>query len=89
MSRQLATLLGVFALLCWATLVGLLRLSTDNFGAMHTVTYVYTLSAIILYFTYGLPDFSKASKKFICISMHVLCHFRIMLCIVHHPRQFF
>lgn len=68
MSRQLATLLGVLALIFWATLVGLLRISTANFGAMHTVTYVYTISAILLYFTYGLPPITKESKKFILIS---------------------
>ncbi len=68
MSRQIATLLGVSALLLWATLVGLLRLSTVHFGPIYTVTYVYTLSAIILYLTYGLPDFSKVSKKFLIIS---------------------
>lgn len=68
MSRQLATLLGVLALLFWATLIGLLRISTANFGATHTVTYVYTISAIILLFTYGMPNFSKASKSFLIIS---------------------
>lgn len=68
MSRQIATLLGVSALLLWATLVGLLRLSTVHFGPIYTVTYVYTLSAIILYLAYGLPDFSKVSKKFLIIS---------------------
>lgn len=31
MNRQLATLFGISALLLWATLVGLLRLSTTKF----------------------------------------------------------
>lgn len=68
MSRQISTLIGVSALLLWSTLVGLLRLSTENFGPIYTVTYVYTLSAIILFLTYGLPDFKTVSKKFLIIS---------------------
>ena len=68
MNRQIATSIGILALLLWSTLVGLLRLSTEIFGPIYTVTYVYTLSAIILYFSYGLPDFQKVSKKFLIIS---------------------
>lgn len=68
MNRQIATSIGVLALLLWSTLVGLLRLSTEKFGPIYTVTYVYTLSAVILYFSYGLPDFKKVSKKFLFIS---------------------
>ncbi|OTG86701.1 EamA family transporter [Acinetobacter sp. ANC 4558] len=68
MNRQIATSIGILALLLWSTLVGLLRLSTEAFGPMYTVTYVYTLSAVILYFSYGLPDFKKISKKFLIIS---------------------
>lgn len=68
MSRQIATLIGVLALLLWSTLVGLLRLSTENFGPIYTVTYVYTLSAIILVLTYGLPNLRQASKKFLILS---------------------
>lgn len=68
MNRQIATLIGISALLLWSTLVGLLRLSTEKFGPIYTVTYVYTLSAMILYLSYGLPDFKKVSKKFLFIS---------------------
>lgn len=68
MSRQIATLIGVLALLLWSTLVGLLRLSTENFGPIYTVTYVYTLSAIILVITYGLPNLKQASIKFLILS---------------------
>lgn len=68
MNRQIATSIGILALLLWSTLVGLLRLSTEVFGPIYTVTYVYTLSAVILYFSYGLPDFKKVSKKFLIIS---------------------
>ncbi len=49
MSRQISTLIGVSALLLWSTLVGLLRLSTESFGPIYTVTYVYTISAIIYF----------------------------------------
>lgn len=68
MSRQISTLIGVSALLLWSTLVGLLRLSTESFGPIYTVTYVYTISAIILFLTYGLPDLKKVSKKFLILS---------------------
>ncbi|MBK0062271.1 MULTISPECIES: aromatic amino acid DMT transporter YddG [unclassified Acinetobacter] len=68
MNRQIATCIGILALLLWSTLVGMLRLSTEKFGPMYTVTYVYTLSAIILYFSYGLPDLKQVSKTFLICS---------------------
>lgn len=77
MSRHFATLLGISALLLWATLVGLLRLSTAKFGPMYTATYVYTISAFILYFTYGLPNLKSASKKFLIISSIIFVTFEI------------
>ena len=77
MNRQIATSFGILALILWSTLVGLLRLSTEKFGAMYTVTYVYTLSAIILYLSYGLPDFSKVSKRFLIISTSLFVIFEL------------
>jgi len=68
MSRQIATVIGITALLLWSTLVGLLRISTEHFGPIYTVTYVYTISAIILFSLYGFPDFSKVSKRFLILS---------------------
>lgn len=68
MNLHISTLIGISALLLWSTLVGLLRLSTESFGPIHTVTYVYTISAIILYLTCGLPDLKKVPKKFLFLS---------------------
>jgi drug/metabolite transporter (DMT)-like permease len=77
MNRQIATSMGILALLLWSTLVGLLRLSTEIFGPIYTVTYVYTLSAILLYFSYGLPDFKKTSAKFLIISSSLFVIFEL------------
>ena len=77
MNRQIATSIGILALILWSTQVGLLRLSTETFGAMYTVTYVYTISAIILVFSYGLPDFKKVSKKFLIISSSLFVIFEL------------
>lgn len=77
MNSNISTLIGILALVLWATLVGLLRLSKENFGPIYTVTYVYTLSAIILLFLYGLPDFKKVSKKFLIISSSLFVIFEL------------
>lgn len=77
MSRQISTLIGVSALLLWSTLVGLLRLSTESFGPIYTVTYVYTISAIILFLTYGLPDLKKVSKNFL---FYLACFLSFLNC---------
>lgn len=77
MKRQIATSIGILALILWSTLVGLLRLSTEKFGPIYTVTYVYTLSALILYFSYGLPNFKKISKRFLIISSLLFVTFEL------------
>lgn len=77
MNPQISTSIGILALVLWSTLVGLLRLSTDNFGPIYTVTYVYTLSAIILFLVYGLPDFKKTTKKFIILSSVLFVAFEL------------
>ena len=71
MNSQISTLIGVSALIFWSTLVGMLRLSSDQFGPIYSVTYIYTLSAIILFLLYGLPDFNKSSKQ--CLKLPVIC----------------
>lgn len=77
MNSQISTLIGVSALIFWSTLVGMLRLSSDQFGPIYSVTYIYTLSAIILFLLYGLPDFNKSSKKFLLISSALFVTFEL------------
>ncbi len=77
MSSQISTLIGISALMLWSTLVGMLRLSSELFGPIYSVTYIYTFSAIILFLLYGLPDFKKASKKFLLISSFLFVTFEL------------
>lgn len=77
MNSQISTLIGVSALIFWSTLVGMLRLSSDQFGPIYSVTYIYTVSAIILLLLYGLPDFNKSSKKFLLISSALFVTFEL------------
>ncbi len=79
MSRQISTLIGVSALLLWSTLVGLLRLSTESFGPIYTVTYVYTISAIILFLTYGLPDLKRFQRSFL---FYLACFLLFLNCVL-------
>lgn len=77
MNSRISTLIGVLALILWATLVGLLRLSTENFGPLYTVTYVYTLSAVILFLFYGLPHLKQIPSKFLIISSLLFVTFEL------------
>lgn len=77
MNSQISTLIGVSALIFWSTLVGMLRLSSDQFGPIYSVTYIYTVSAIILLLLYGLPDFNKSSRKFLLISSALFVTFEL------------
>lgn len=77
MNLWIYTCVGVVALLLWSTLVGFLRLSTESFGAIHAVTYIYTLSAIILVLSYGFPNFKQANKKFLLISSGMFVIFEL------------
>lgn len=65
MSHRLATIIGLCAILFWASIVGLLRQVTDGFGPILGVCLIYSLSAIILLILFKLPKLHLLPKAYL------------------------
>lgn len=63
--RNTATLIGLSAVLFWSSNVGLIRSVCESFGAIGGVALIYTIAAIILFFTVGLPKLSTVPKAYL------------------------
>ena len=50
----LATLIGMSAIVIWSTLVGLIRLISDELDALTCLMLLYTISTIILCFIFDI-----------------------------------
>lgn len=58
----LATLIGISAIVMWSTLVGLIRLISDELYPLTCLMLLYTISTIILCLIFKLPKFNQIPK---------------------------
>ncbi len=65
MSKNLATLIGFFAILMWASMVGLIKQVSSTIGPDLGVTLVYSCSALLVLAIFKLPNFKLISKKYL------------------------
>lgn len=68
MSKNIATLIGLSAIVMWASMVGLLKQISQVFGPDLGITLVYSLSAILVLIIFRLPDLKKIPKKYLLLS---------------------
>lgn len=59
-----ATALGVLAPVCWGCSVSLMRAIVEEFGVAPGECLLYAIATVYLYFTVGLPDFSKMRLRY-------------------------
>jgi drug/metabolite transporter (DMT)-like permease len=63
----LATLIGMSAIVMWSTLVGLIRLISDELDALTCLMLLYIISTIILCFIFKLPKFNQIPKIYYAV----------------------
>ena len=68
-STHQATLIGILAPICWGMGVSLVRGIAEGFGLAQGQTLLYLTAAICLFFTIGIPDFSKVDKRYLFIGL--------------------
>lgn len=67
LSQRVATWCGISAILMWAAMLGLIRQVTERFGAEFGITLIYSLSTLLLFAIFGLPNFKRMSKLYLII----------------------
>lgn len=65
MSKNKATLIGLMAVLLWSSLVGTIRIVSENLGAIGGTAMIYSLASILLLFTVGLNKMHKYSLPYL------------------------
>ena len=65
MSKNLATLIGLSAILQWSSIVGLLKKISANIGADLAVLMMYSLSTLLLLAVFGLPKLKHIPKFYL------------------------
>ncbi len=66
-----ATLVGLVAVLCWSSTIGLMRSVAEAFGALGGAAMLYTVSAVLVLLVKGLP--SRAQLRSISRVYLLLC----------------
>ncbi len=67
MSKNLATLIGLSAILMWASMVGFVKHITTVIGPDIGITLIYSLSALLLLIIFRVPNFKLISKKYLIL----------------------
>ncbi|PVZ84019.1 EamA family transporter [Serratia sp. S1B] len=68
MSRHLATLIGLSAIIMWASMVGLIKHISSAIGPHLGVTLIYTFSAILLLIVFKVPNLRTIPQKYLILS---------------------
>jgi drug/metabolite transporter (DMT)-like permease len=68
MPNKIATLIGLSAIVMWASMVGLLKQVSQSLGPDISITLVYSLSAILVLIIFRFPDFKRIPKKYLLLS---------------------
>ncbi len=90
-SKKNATLIGLLAVLLWASTVGFIRSVTEHFGAVGGAALIYSVASFILIFTVGLRSLSGVSRKYLIwgsflFVTYELC-FSLSIGFAHNGRQ--
>lgn len=64
-----ATLIGLFAPVCWGMSIGLIRGIAEGFGLAQGQFLLYACSTVFLYFLVGLPDFRRMDRRYLFIAI--------------------
>lgn len=67
LSKNTATIIGLSAVLLWASIVGFIRKVNEALGPDLAVTLIYTLSALLLLVLFRTPKFHTISKPYFII----------------------
>ncbi|MBJ9984625.1 aromatic amino acid DMT transporter YddG [Acinetobacter sp. S40] len=68
MSKNLATLIGLSAIVMWASMVGLVKYISAILGPNMSITLIYTFSALIVLAIFRFPSLKLISKKYLIVA---------------------
>ena len=79
MTKNLATCIGLCAILLWASIIAFIKKVSLFWGADLALLFIYSVSTIILLIIFGLPDFKKIPKGFLVFTTILFTAFEFCL----------
>lgn len=79
MNPRKATLIGLIAILLWSTIVGLIRGVSQGLGPVGGAAAIYTLSALLLLLTVGLPGLKTFPRGYLLLGSLLFVSYEICL----------
>lgn len=79
MNRIFATLIGLSAIVLWASIVALIKKSALLLGAELAILLIYSLSAMLLVCIFGLPKFRKIPIRFLGLTTFLFVAYEFCL----------
>lgn len=79
MTQTRATLIGLIAIVLWSFIVALIRVVSENFGAVGGAALIYTLASVLLVLTVGIINPKKIPIKYLIIGSILFVSYEICL----------
>lgn len=64
-TQRKATLIGLIAIVLWASIVGLIRSVSEALGATGGAAVIYSVASVLLLFTVGFPNVRHFSRRYL------------------------
>lgn len=91
MTKTKATLIGLIAIVLWSFIVALIRVVSENFGAVGGAALMYTVASIFLLFSVGFPTIRHFPKKYLIMGAILFVAYEVCLALsigyAHNGRQ--
>lgn len=58
-------MIGLLAIVLWSTIVGMIKVVSNHFGALGGAALLYTLATILLWLTLGMPNIRAFPRKYL------------------------
>lgn len=65
MKQQTATMIGLLAIVLWSTIIGMIKVVSQNFGTVGGGALIYSLASVFLLFTVGLPQLRSFPRQYL------------------------
>lgn len=66
-NKNRATLIGLVAILLWSSLVGSIKIVSENFGAIAGTALIYSIATILLFFIIGTPKIRDFPLRYLIL----------------------
>ncbi|MCC8165790.1 MAG: aromatic amino acid DMT transporter YddG [Planctomycetes bacterium] len=77
MNPRKATLIGLISVLLWSANIGCIRLVTEALGPVGGLALMYTVSAVLLYLSFGFPKLSEFPRTYLIIASILFCVYEL------------